>query len=183
MKGNVFPYKEEVRGITFRYIDFIRFPDGHVLRSNRNMHIFFLFWAHFRNHFACCHKFPVLEFRSYFAYFPNLQEAVATSCKGLVTEWEVRDAFKQVGVNKSPGLDSLPNEVYLGPCIFVQILMDMFNYWFVQGTIPGSITKGMITLRKEGGRRSIQNNFYLVRDVLERLEDGTEDALINLNQA
>ena len=28
----------------------------------------------------------------------------------------------------------------------------MFNHWFVQGAIPGSITKGVITLlKKEGG--------------------------------
>ena len=28
--------------------------------------------------------------------------------------------------------------------------MDMFNHWFAQGAIPGSITKSMITLLKKG---------------------------------
>ena len=28
----------------------------------------------------------------------------------------------------------------------------MFNHWFVQGAIPGSITKSVITLLKKGGR-------------------------------
>ena len=28
----------------------------------------------------------------------------------------------------------------------------MFNHWFAQGAIPGSITKGVITLLKKGGR-------------------------------
>ena len=32
------------------------------------------------------------------------------------------------------------------------ILTDMFNHWFAQGAIPGSVTKGVITLLKKGGR-------------------------------
>ena len=28
----------------------------------------------------------------------------------------------------------------------------MLNHWFAQGAIPGSVTKGMITLLKKGGR-------------------------------
>ena len=35
--------------------------------------------------------------------------------------------------------------------MFIPILTDMFNHWFEQGVILGSITKGMITLKK-GGR-------------------------------
>ena len=77
----------------------------------------------------------------------------AVSCEGGITECEVRDALKQVGLNKSPGLDGLPYEVYLRlPHIFVPILTDMFNHWFAQGAIPGSVSKGMITLLKKGGR-------------------------------
>ena len=36
--------------------------------------------------------------------------------------------------------------------MFMPILTDMFNYWFSQGAIPGSITKGMITLLKKDGK-------------------------------
>ena len=36
--------------------------------------------------------------------------------------------------------------------MFVSILTDVFNHWFDQGAIPGSITKGVITLLKKGGR-------------------------------
>ena len=36
--------------------------------------------------------------------------------------------------------------------MIVPILTDMFNYWFTQGAIPGSVTKGMITLLKKGGK-------------------------------
>ena len=34
----------------------------------------------------------------------------------------------------------------------VPIPTDMFNRWFAQGAIPGSITKGVISLLKKGGR-------------------------------
>ena len=36
--------------------------------------------------------------------------------------------------------------------MFVHILTDVFNHWFAQGAIPGSITKGVITLLKKEGR-------------------------------
>ena len=54
--------------------------------------------------------------------------------------------MKQVGLNKSPGLDGLPYEVYLRMShMFAPILTNGFNHWFAQGAIPGSITKGVIT--------------------------------------
>ena len=84
---------------------------------------------------------------------PALGPAEAAGCEGVVTECEVRDALKQVGLNKSPGLDGLPYEVYLRMShMFVPILTDMFNHWFAQGAIPGSVTKGVITLLKKGDR-------------------------------
>ena len=59
----------------------------------------------------------------------------------MITECEVRDALKQVGLNKFPGLDGLLYEVYLRMShMFVPILTDMFNHWFAQEVIPGSIT-------------------------------------------
>ena len=71
----------------------------------------------------------------------------------MITECEVRDALKQAGLNKSPGLDGLPYEVYLRlPHMFVPILTDMFNHWFAQGAIPGSVTEDAIILLKKGGR-------------------------------
>ena len=36
--------------------------------------------------------------------------------------------------------------------MFVPILTDMFNHWFAQGAIPGSVTKGVITSLKKGDR-------------------------------
>ena len=71
----------------------------------------------------------------------------------MVTECEVRSVLKQVGLNKSPCFNGLPYEVYLRMShMFVPILTDVFNHWFAQGAIPGSITKGVITLLKKEGR-------------------------------
>ena len=36
--------------------------------------------------------------------------------------------------------------------MFVLILTDMFNHWFAQGAIPGSVTKGVVILLKKGSR-------------------------------
>ena len=73
----------------------------------------------------------------------------AACCKGLITECEVCDVLKQVSLNKSPGLDGLLYEMYFRMShMFVPILTDVFNDWFAQGAIPGSITKCMITLLK-----------------------------------
>ena len=112
-----------------------------------------VFRVHFHDNFAHCLDLPVQEFRSYLADFSHLWEADGASCEGLLTECEVRDALKQVGLYKSPRLDGLTNEVYLRRShMSVSIQTDMFNHWFAQGAIPGSVTQGVTTLLKKGGR-------------------------------
>ena len=151
VKCNAFLRKEEWRRFPCRYIEYVSAPDGRVLRSSREIRE--AFRAHFRGRFALCPELRLQEFRNYLADFPRLGEAEAASCEGVVMECEVRDALKQVGLNKSPGLDGLPYEVYLRMShMFVPILTDVFNHWFAQGAIPGSITKGVITLLKKEGR-------------------------------
>ena len=77
------------------------------------------------------------EFRSNLANFPRLQNSEAAGCKGLVTESEVRDALKHVGLNKSSGLDGLPNEVYSRLShMFVSILMNFFQPLVYPGKHP-----------------------------------------------
>ena len=132
MKCNAFVREKEIRRFSHRFIEFVKSPDGHVLRSNREMHD--AFRAHFRYRFARCSDLPIQEFHNYLADFLRLQEAEAACCESLFTESEVRDALKLVGCNKSPGLDGLPYEVHLRlPHMFVPILADMFNHWFAQG--------------------------------------------------
>ena len=108
----------------------------------------------------------VLISRSYLADFPHLETAEAASCK---SEWVVRDALNKVGLNKSPGLDGLPYGVYMRlPHMFVPILTDMFNHWFAQGAIPGSVPKGVITLLKKSSEH-----------VWEGLDDYSPITLLN----
>ena len=143
--------REEVRWFPDRYIDSVKTPDGRLLRSSRKMHE--AFRPHFRDRFARFPDLPLQEFHIYLADLPRLGVAEAANCEGVVTECEVRDALKQVGLNKSPVLDGLPYEVYLRMShMFIPILTDVFNHWFAQGAIPGSVTKGVITLLKKGGR-------------------------------
>ena len=149
VKSDVTAREEEVRRFPGRCKDSIKSPDGRVLRSNREIRD--TFRAHFLDSFARCTDLPLQEFRCYLANFPSLGTAEAVSCEGEVTKCKVRDSLKQVGLKKTPGVDGLPNEVYLRwPHIFVPILTDMLNHCFAQGTIPGSVTKGVITLLKKG---------------------------------
>ena len=87
-------------------IELVKFPDGFVLYSNREMRE--IFRTHFHDRFDCCPDLPVLEFRSYSVDIPRPREAKVASCESIVTEREVRDPLKQVGLNKSSGLDGLP---------------------------------------------------------------------------
>ena len=151
VKSNATAREEKRQRFPGRYIDSVKSPDGCVLRSNHGIRD--AFRAYFRDHFARCPDLPLEEFRSYITDFSRLGATEAAGCESVVTECEVLDALTQVGVNYSPELDGLPNEVYLRlPHMFVPILMDMFNRWFAQGAIPGSVTKCVITLLKKGGR-------------------------------
>ena len=148
---NVTVREEEVRRFPDRYIDSVKTPDGCMLQSNHEMH--YAFQAHFRDRYARCPDLLLQEFCSYLTDFPRLGAAEAARCEGVVTECEVYDALKQVGLNKSPGLDSLPYQVdFRLSYMFVPIPTDMFNHWFALGAILGSITKGVITLLKKGGK-------------------------------
>ena len=84
MRCIVFMHKEELRRYTDRYIEFVKFPDRRMLRSNRKMRE--AFGMHFQDHFICCPDLPVQEFHNYLADFPRLGVTEAISCEGLVTE-------------------------------------------------------------------------------------------------
>ena len=140
VKCNAFLRKEEWRRFPCRYTECVSAPDGRLLISSREIRE--AFRAHFRGHFTLCPELQLQEFRNYLADFPRLGVAEAASCEGVVTECEVREALKQVGLNKSPGLDGLPNEVYLRMShMFVPILTNVFNHWFAQGAIPGALPR------------------------------------------
>ena len=97
VKSNATAREEEVRRFPDRYIDSVKIPNGCMQRSSGEMRD--AFRAHFRDRFARCPDLPLQEFHSYLADFPRLEAAEATSCEGVVTECDVRDALKQVGLN------------------------------------------------------------------------------------
>ena len=74
MRCNAFICKEKLRRFPYWYIEFVKYPDGRVVR------------AHFRDRFARCPDLPVQEFRNYLADFPWLGAAEVASCEVLVTE-------------------------------------------------------------------------------------------------
>ena len=56
--------------------------------------------------------------------------------------------------------------------MFVPILTDMFNHWFAQGAFPGSVTKGVITLLKKGGKHVWEGlDDYRPITLLNRVKD------------
>ena len=48
---------------------------------------------------------------SLFSSFVTILPTEVAGCEGVITECEVRDALKQVGLNKLPGVDGLTYEV------------------------------------------------------------------------
>ena len=121
-----------------RYIESVKFPDGHVLQSNckcaRPSRCIY------RDHFARCPDLLTCPDLAFGRLKPLAARVWLLNAKSLT----------HVGVSKSPGIDDLPCEVYLRlPRMFVPILTDMFNHWFAQEVISGSVTKGVITLLKK----------------------------------
>ena len=88
-----------MRRFLHRSIEFVKSPDRHELRLNREMRE--AFRTHFRDFTACCPDFSVQEFPSYLADFPHFGKAESASPKGLLTESEVCDALNQVSLSKS----------------------------------------------------------------------------------
>ena len=99
-----------------------------MLRSDQK--ICEAFRVHFRDVFARLPDLLVQDFRSYLADLARQQETKAANCEGIVTDSDVCDVLKQVGLSKSPGLDGFLYELYLKlSYMFMPILMDTFNHW------------------------------------------------------
>ena len=98
VRCNAFMRKKDLRRFPCRYIECVKSPDRRVLRSKNEIRE--AFRAHFRNRFACCPDLQVQDYHNYLADYPRFGEAEAASCEGVVTECEVRNALKQVGLNK-----------------------------------------------------------------------------------
>ena len=140
---------QELRHATDWYITSVTSPDG---QRTTNEAIRGEFRQYFLKLFTREPGLSSAQFDTYLAVFPHLS---ATGCEGRIKEEEIRDALKSVGLDKSPGIDRLPYEVYLSVShMFVPLLATIYNNWMRQGTIPRRFTRGIVNLlrkNKHGG--------------------------------
>ena len=104
---------EELRHAADRQIASVTSPDGQ--RRTTNEAICREFRQYFLKLFTREPGLSSAQFDTYLADFPRLSATEAAGCEGRIKEEEeIREALKSVGLEKSPGIDGLPYEVYLG---------------------------------------------------------------------
>ena len=78
-----------------------------------------------------------------------------TSCEGLLTVEECREALNGMNTGKSPGIDGLTAEFYLA---FSAIIGEDLNYGFQNGQLSVSQHRGLLSLIfKKGEKRDLKN--------------------------
>ena len=144
---------EELRHATNRHIASVTSPDGQ--RRTTNKAICREFRQYFLKLFTGEPGLSSAQFDTYLADFPCLSVTEAAGCEGCIKEEEIREALKSFGLDKSPGIDGLPYEVYLRLShMFVPLLATIYDNWMRQGTIPRRFTRGIVKLlckNKHGG--------------------------------
>ena len=139
---------EELRHATDRHIASVTSPDGQ--RRTTNKAICGEFRQYFLKLFTREPGLSSAQFDTYLVDFPRLSATEAAGCEGRIKEEEIRDALKSVGLDKSPGIDGLPYEVYLRLShMFVPLLATIYDNWMRQGTIPRCFTRGIVKLLRK----------------------------------
>ena len=89
--------------------------------------------------------------------FLNDQEQ--TSCEGLLTVEECREALNGMNTGKSPGIDGLTAEFYLAFwAVTGEDLVEVLNYGFQNGQLSVSQRRGLLSLIfKKGEKRDLKN--------------------------
>ena len=138
--------EEEGRSFLDRYIDSVKTPDECMLRSNREMRV--PFGRTPRDRFVRCPDFPLQVFRNYLADFPRLgaAEVAIRGCGYWMRSlWRVEAGqSQQVARTRWFSLRSVLEAV-----AYVCTYSDGYDQPLVH---PGSVTKGVITLLKKGGK-------------------------------
>ena len=136
-----------------RQIASVTSPDGQ--RRTTNEAICKEFRQYFLKLFTREPGLSSAQFDTYLADFPCLSATEAAGCEGRIKEEEIREALKSVELDKSPGIDGLPYEVYLRLShMFVPLLATIYDNWMRQGSIPRRFTRGIVKLlrkNKHGG--------------------------------
>jgi len=123
------------------------------------------------------------------------QVNINTTMDVLPTESEVRKAISQLSSGKAPGSDAIPSEIYkAGGSTFVQKLTELFQSFWVQGSIPQELKDASIVhlYKRKGNRQSCDNHRgisllsiagkVLARVLLNRLIVHLEEGLLPESQ-
>lgn len=96
-------------------------------------------------------------FNATIPYFP---EDVRNSCKGELTEEELRKAVTEMELDKSPGIDGLTTNFYkhFWP-LFGPRLTHVYNYAFRSGRLSVRQRRGVISLLFKKGDRTLLKNW------------------------
>ena len=77
----------------------------------------------------------------------------------LITQAEVEWTLNSFSNNKAPGLDGIPSEVLRELTPIASRLTDLFNVWFLEGSIPKELTEGVVTLLHKKGDPALIGNY------------------------
>ena len=149
---------EELRRAADRHTASITLPDGQ--RRTTKEAVCKEFQLYFENIFTRGLGLSSAQFDTYPTDFPRLSVTEAAGCEGRITEDEVQDALKSVGLDKFPGIDGLPYEVYLRLSYkFVPLLATIYNNWMRQSSITRRFTRDIAKLlrKDEHGGDGISN--------------------------
>ena len=89
----------------------------------------------------------------------SLDDQEQTSCEGLLTVEECREALNGMNTGKSPGIDGLTAEFYLAFwAVIGEDLVEVLNYGFQNGQLSVSQRRGLLSLIfKKGEKRDLKN--------------------------
>ena len=139
---------EELRHAADRHIASVTSPDGQLRTTNEAICKEFL--QYFLKLFTRETGLSSSQFDTYLVDFPRLSAIEAAGCEGRIKEDEIWEALRSVGLDKSPGIDGLPYEVYLRLShMFVPLLATIYNKWMRQGSIRRRFTRGIVKLLRK----------------------------------
>ena len=89
----------------------------------------------------------------------SLNDQEQTSCEGLLTVEECREALNGMNTGKSPGIDGLTAEFYLAFwAVIDEDLVEVLNYGFQNGQLSVSQCRGLLSfIFKKGEKRDLKN--------------------------
>ena len=101
----------------------------------------------------------ISQYSSFFlnGKIPKLNETQKQNCEANITEKEINNTLKSFRKNKSPGLDGLTAEFYLGFWDLLNVkLLQVYNEAFEVGILPRCMRTGVVTLLEKKGKDRLE---------------------------